>query len=140
MAKSKIVKVEGAFTEWYAPTFHDPYEDNGAFREYCRRSIRGNWEVRGPAVDGYCEYLGGDLESLADRICEGEMGDWIKAKRGFKKTVKRALATGEACLFKRKGMKPIKVTPYAEVPKIPKRAYKSFGDFGGLLEQRVKEI
>jgi len=140
MAKAKIVKVEGAFTEWYAPNFHDPYEDNGAFRDYCRRTIPGSREYCRPAMDGYSEYLGGDLECLADRVCDCEGEDWVKARRGFKKSVRRALATGEVCVYKQRGVTPIKITPYAEMPKIPKRAYRVYGDFAELVEQRVKEI
>ena len=140
MAKAKIVKVEGAFTEWYAPTFKDPYEDNAAFRDYCRRTIPGSREYCRPTLDGYCEYLGGDLECLADRICDCEGADWIKARRGFKKTVRRALATGEVCLYKQRGVTTIKVTPYADVPKLPPRAIRRFGNFGQLVEQRYKEI
>jgi hypothetical protein len=140
MSKQKAVKVEGAFTEWYAPTFRNPYEDNADFRAYHRRTILGNPPVVGPAVDGYSEFLSGDLECLADLICDCELADWAKAKRGFKKTVRHALATGEVCVFKRRGMTPIKITPYAELPKIPKRAYRVYGDFAELVEQRVKEI
>ena len=140
MAKAKIVKVEGTLTEWYAPTFKDPFKDNKDFREYCLRTIPDNRGVHGPALDGFTEFLNGDLECLADRICDCELSDWIKAKRGFKKTVRRAIATGEVCLYKQKGVTPIKVTPYAALPKIPKRAYRVYGDFAELVEQRVKEI
>ena len=141
-AEVKAVKVEGCFTEWYAPTFKDPYEDNAEYAEFYDEKIL-NWQpVIGPAVDGKDEYLSGDLGCLADRItCDAyDIGKWEEAKNGFADAVEKALATGEPQTFKFEGLDDIKITPYAEVPVIPDNAYEVYGKFAGLVKERVAAI
>ena len=137
--KAKAVKVEGCFTEWYAPTFKDPYEDNEEYAEFYDQKILDIQPVIGPAVDGKDEYLTGDLGCLSDRItCDAD--DWDKAKDGFEIAVNKALATGKVQTFKYAGIEDIKITPYKELPKIPEKAYKVYGKFAKLVKERVAAI
>lgn len=137
--KAKAVKVEGCFTEWYAPTFKDPYEDNAEYAEFYDQRILDFQPVIGPAVDGKDEYLSGDLGCLADRItCDA--GDWAKARDGFADAVEKVLATGKAQTYKFDGIDDILITPYKELPKIPEKAYKVYGKFAKLVKERVAAI
>ena len=140
--KAKAVRVEGCFTEWYAPTFKDPYEDNEEYRWYYDKMILDGCPVIGPAVDGKDEYLSGDLGCLSDRItCDAhEIGKWDKAKDGFEKSVLKALATGKVQTFKFKGLDDIVITPYEKLPTIPRKAYRHYGEFARLVEERVLAI
>ena len=140
--KAKAVKVEGCFTEWYAPTFKDPYEDNEEYAEFYDQMILDMQPVIGPAVDGEDEYLSGDLGCLSDRItCDAcDFGKWDEAKDGFELAVNKALATGEVIIFKFEGLDDIKITPYKELPKIPEEAYKVYGKFAELVKERVAAI
>ena len=141
-AKAKVVKVKGCFTEWYAPTYKDPYEDNAEYAEFYDEKILALQPVIGPAVDGKDEYLSGDLGCLADRItCDAyDIGKWEEAKNGFADAVETALATGEPQTFKFEGLDDIKITPYAEVPVIPEKAYEVYGKFASLIKERVAAI
>lgn len=137
--KAKAVKVEGCFTEWYAPTFKDPYEDNEEYAEFYDQKILAMQPVIGPAVDGKDEYLSGDLDCLSDRLtCDAE--NWDKARKGLIKAIKEVLATGKVQTFKYEGMDDIKITPYKELPKIPEKAYKVYGKFAELVKERVAAI
>lgn len=140
--KAKAVKVEGCFTEWYAPTFKDPYEDNEEYAEFYDQKILDMQPVIGPAVDGKDEYLSGDLGCLSDRItCDAyDFGKWDEAKDGFELAVNKALATGEVIIFKFEGLDDIKITPYKELPKIPEEAYTVYGKFAELVKERVAAI
>ena len=62
--KAKAVKVEGCVTEWYAPTFKDPYEDCEEYREFYDQMILDKQPVIGPAVDGKDEFLTGNRGRL----------------------------------------------------------------------------
>lgn len=137
--KAKAVKVEGCFTEWYAPTFKDPYEDNEEYREFYDQMMLDMQPVIGPAVDGDDEYLSGDLGCLSDRITCGA-ADWDKAREGFVKAVQKALATGEVQTFKSELVDDVKITPYKELPKIPERAFNVYGKFAKLVKERVAAI
>lgn len=137
--KAKAVKVEGCFTEWYAPTFKDPYEDNAEFREFYDEKILAFEPVIGPAVDGKDEYLSGDLGCLSDRItCDAD--DWEEAKAGFEDAVEKSLATGEVQTFKFEGLDDIKIIPYKELPPVPDAGYARYGKFASLLKERVAAI
>ena len=137
--KAKAVKVEGCFTEWYAPTFKDPYEDNEEYRKFYDKMMLDMQPVIGPAVDGDDEYLSGDLGCLSDRITCGA-ADWDKARKGLVKAIQKALATGEVQTFKSAFVDYVKITPYKELPKIPERAYNVFGKFAKLVKERVAAI
>ena len=137
--KAKAVKCEGGFTEWYAPTFKDPYEDNEEYAEFYDQKILDMQPVIGPAVDGEDEYLSGDLECLSDRITCGA-SDWYRAKDGFADAVEKALATGEVQTFKFEGIDDITITPHKELPTIPEKAYKVYGKFAKLVKERVAAI
>ena len=137
--KAKAVKVEGCFTEWYAPTFKDPYEDNEEYAEFYDQKILDMRPVIGPAVDGKDEFLTGDLDCLSDRITCGA-SDWDRARDGFADAVEKALATGKVQTFKYEGIDDIKITPYKELPKIPEEAYKVYGKFAELVKERVAAI
>ena len=137
--KAKAVKCEGCFTEWYAPTFKDPYEDNAEFAEFYEQRLLDMQPVIGPAVDGETEYLSGDLGCLSDRITCGA-ANWDEAKDGFEKAVNKALATGKVQTFKYEGIDDIDITPYKELPKIPEKAYKVYGKFAKLVKERVAAI
>jgi hypothetical protein len=137
--KAKAVKVEGCFTEWYAPTFKDPYEDNEEYAAFYDERILDMQPVIGPAVDGETEYLSGDLGCLSDRItCDAR--SWDKARHGFAEAVKKALATGKVQTYKFVGMDDIKITPYKELPKIPEKAFALYGKFANLVKERVAAI
>lgn len=137
--KAKAVKVEGCFTEWYAPTFKDPYEDNEEYAEFYDQKILAMQPVIGPAVDGKDEYLSGDLDCLSDRLtCDAE--NWDKARKGLIKAIKEVLATGKVQTFKYEGMDDVKITPYKELPKIPEKAFKVYGKFAKLVKERVAAI
>lgn len=140
--KAKAVKVEGCFTEWYAPTFKDPYEDCEEYREFYDNEILPIEPVIGPAVDGEDECLSGDLGCLSDRItCDAyDFGKWEEAKTSFADAVEKSLATGEVIIFKFKGLDDIKITPYKELPKIPEKAFKVYGKFAKLVKERVAAI
>ena len=140
--KAKVVKVEGCFTEWYAPTFKDPYEDNDEYREFYDEKILAMEPVIGPAVDGKDEYLSGDLGCLSDRItCDAyDFGKWEEAKNAFADAVEKALATGEVLIFKFKGLDDIKITPYQKMPVIPESGYARYGKFADLVKSRVAAI
>ena len=141
MSKAKIVKVEGPFTEWYAPTYAEPYNDNEEYAAYYDTAILAKQPVIGPAVDGDSEYLSGDLECLADRMtCDCDMNEWGKARYEFEKAVSKALATGKAQTFKFKNLEKITITPYKEVPQIPEKAYEVYGEYGWLVKDRVGNI
>lgn len=138
--KAKAVKVEGCFTEWYAPTFKDPYEDCEEYAEFYDNEILPIEPVSGPAVDGESETLCPDLTSLADRMtCGAE--NWDKAREGLIKAIKEVLATGKAKTFTYEGLDDdIEITPYKELPKIPEKAYKVYGKFAKLVKERVAAI
>ena len=137
--KAKVVKVEGCFTEWYAPTFKDPYEDNEEYAAYYDEKILPIEPVSGPAVDGKCETLCPDLTSLADRMtCGAE--DWDNARNGLIKAIKEVLATGRAKTFKYDGIDDVDITPHKEMPPIPEKAYKVYGKFANLVKERVAAI
>ena len=141
--KAKVVKVEGCFTEWYAPTFKDPYEDNEEYREFYDENILPIQPMIGPAVDGEDENLSGDLDCLSDRItCDvvPDLGAWKNAKEGFEDAVVKALATGNVQVFKFKGLEDVTITPYKEMPKIPERAFEVYGKFANLVKERVLAI
>lgn len=139
MAKVKIVRLVGCFTEWYAPTFKDPYEDNEDYAEFYDRRLLIMQPVIGPDVNGKDEYLTGDLGCLADRLtCDAD--DWDKARDGCMKAVKRALKSGKPQTFKFDGVTPIRITPYKRVPKIPEKSYEVYGKFASLVKERVAQI
>lgn len=139
--KSKVVavKVEGCFTEWYAPTFKDPYEDNEEYREFYDERILDFQPVIGPVVAGDTEYLSGDLGCLSDRITCGAW-NWAEAKDGFEDAVMKALATGEVQTFKYDGIDDIKITPYKKMPTIPEKSYEVYGKFASLIKERVAAL
>lgn len=139
--KAKAVKCEGCFTEWYAPTFKDPYEDNEEFREFYEKMLLDNEPVIGPAVDGKDEYLTGDLVCLSDRItCGVAFGNWDAARNGFADAAEKALATGKVQVFKFEGLDDIKITPYKELPKIPESGFARYGKYAELVKERVAAI
>lgn len=139
MAKVKIVRLAGCFTEWYAPTFRDPYEDNEDYAEFYDQKLLDMQPVMGPDVNGKEEFLTGDLGCLADRLtCDAE--DWDKARDGCMKAVKRALKSGRPQTFRLDGATPIRITPYKRVPKIPEKSYEVYGRFASLVKERVAQI
>ena len=138
-SKVVVVKVEGCFTEWYAPTFKDPYEDNEEYAEFYDQKILDMQPVIGPAVDGESETLCPDLTSLAERMtCDAE--NWDTARNRLIKAIKEVLATGKVQTFKYEGMDDVKITPYKELPKIPEKAFKVYGKFAKLVKERVAAI
>lgn len=141
--KAKVVKVEGCFTEWYAPDFKDPYEDNAEFAEFYEKRLLDMQPVIGPAVDGENEYLTGDLGCLADRITV-DAQDWDSAKKAFIAAVELALRSGEEQVvdfhYTDPSVDDVKITPYKELPKIPEKAYAVYGKFAGLVKERVAAI
>lgn len=137
--KAKAVKVEGCFTEWYAPTYKDPYEDNEEYAEFYDNHILAIEPVSGPAVDGESETLCPDITSLADRMtCDAE--DWDEARQGLIKAIEEVLATGKAKTFKYAGDEDVVITPYKEMPTIPEKAYEVYGKFASLIKERVAAI
>ena len=137
--KAKAVKVEGCFTEWYAPTYKDPYEDNEEYAEFYDNHILAMEPVCGPAVDGESETLCPDITSLADRLtCGAE--DWDEARQGLIKAIGEVLATGKAKTFKYEGIDDVDITPYKEMPTIPEKAYEVYGKFASLIKERVAAI
>ena len=140
--KAKAVKVEGCFTEWYAPTFKDPYEDDADYQEYYDELILNSQPVIGPVVDGESNFLSGDLGCLSDRItCDAyDFGKWEEAKASFEDAVEKALATGEVVVCKFEGLDDITITPYRELPPIPDKSYEVYGKFADLVKARVAAI
>ena len=139
MAKVKIVRIAGCFTEWYSPYYKDPYEDNADYAEFYDKKMLAMQPVIGPDVNGKEEFLTGDLGCLADRLtCDAD--DWDKARDGCMKAVERALKSGKPQTFRFDGVTPIRVTPYKRVPRIPDKSYKVYGKYAGLIKERVAMI
>jgi len=139
---AKIVKVIGCFTEWYAPTFKDPYEDNEDYAKFYDQKLLDMQPVIGPDVNGKGEYLTGDLGCLADRLtCDAHPGvNWGKARKECMKAVMLAIKSGKPQTFKFDRMMPIRITPYKRVPKIPEKSYAIYGKFASLVKERVAQI
>ena len=142
MAKVKIVRLVGCFTEWYSPYFKDPYEDNEDYAEFYDQKLLDMQPVIGPDVNGKGEYLTGDLGCLADRLtCDAHPGgSWGKARNGCMKAVRLAIESGKPQTFKFEGVTPIRITPYKRVPKIPEKSYAIYGRFASLVRERVSQI
>ena len=137
--KAKIVKVEGAFTEWYAPGYANPYNDTDGFAEFQEEA--GMPFVYGPVVtdanigDNICD----DLQCLCEREVVDEEGDWDENTDKLVEAAETALETGEVQKVKI-GETEFTCTPYAEVPAIPDSSYEAFGEFADVVRERVAAI
>ena len=137
--KAKIVKVEGAFTEWYAPGYVNPYNDTDGFAEMQDRA--GMPCVYGPVVtdesigDNICD----SLLCLCEREVVNEEGDWYENTDKLVEAAETALETGEVQKVKI-GETVFTCTPYAEVPAIPDSSYEAFGEFADVVRERVAAI
>lgn len=138
--KAKIVKVEGAFTEWYAPGYENPYNDTDGFAEF--QVEAGMPFVYGPVVtdesigDNICD----DLQCLCEREVVNEGDDeWDENTGKLIEAAETALETGEVQKVKI-GETVFTCTPYAAVPAIPDSSYEAFGEFAELVRERVAAI
>lgn len=139
--KAVAVRVEGVFTEWYAPSFKDPYEDNGGFREYYDEKMLSFQPVIGPIVAGDSEYLTSDLGCLTERLCV-DVGSvtWEDASGRLADMIEDSLADGKPRTFTYEGLEDVKITPYEKMPKVPEKSYEVYGKFAGLVKERVEAI
>ncbi|MBO6031711.1 MAG: hypothetical protein J6Q22_09580 [Prevotella sp.] len=137
------VKLEGCFTEWYSPTYKDPYEDNADYRKYYDQHILDKQPVIGPAVSGEDDYISGDLQCVAERLC-CDACDWDKTTEDLMDTVEMCLADGKPRTWKdTEGfVTDVKITPFkkCEMPPLTEDALKVFGDYGWLIRERYEAI
>ena len=131
--KAKIVKVEGAFTEWYAPGYEGIGTDE--FIEFMHAHDLPC--VYGPEIEG--EPLCEDLQCLCEREVCGEDENWDENTDRLMEAAETALETGEVQKVKI-GETVFTCTPYAEVPAIPDSSYEAFGEFADIVRERVAAI
>lgn len=128
------VKIEGPFTEWYAPTFKNPYEDSQEFCEWYDQNMLEDY----PAVYGAClgeesyAYVSADIDCLCDRLSDSG-ANWDDVYNH----IKQALEFGTT--FECDG---VKITPYrkCEMPPVNEDFIKHYGPYEGLMRERVAAI
>lgn len=139
------VKVEGPFTEWFLPTYREPYDDNEEYQRYFEEHIMDKIPVLGPSF-GDCadDMSSSDLDCLADRMTDANNADnWCEARRQFINEMKVSL--------KSEGVLSRKVTIGGEdytfhlytrstLPPVNEESLKVYGDMAGLVRERAEEI
>lgn len=150
MNKAKIVKVIGPFTEYYAPTYREPYEDNAEYRKFYDKKILPKQPVIGPELGEKGCNLCGDLHFLCERMTIDTVEDnrWDEATHELKWAIEKALSKPidprESFAFTyavgEHEYKSIKVIPLAEVPPIVEESLKVYGPYADLVRARVAAI
>lgn len=146
MDKSKFVavKCEGRFTEWFAPTYKDPYDDNAEYRQYYDDVLINDIPVIGPALgNSETEYVSCYLDCLTERLCvDVGLVTWDEASARLADMIMDSLADGKRRIFKFDGMDDVKITPYtkAELPPVNEKSLDVYKDFKELLRGRVAAI
>ena len=142
--KCVAVKCEGCFTEWYAPTYKDPYDDNAEYRKYYDKVLINDIPVIGPSLgNSETEYISSYLGCLTDRLSVSVgLGTWDDASGRLADMIEESLADGKARTFKYDGMENVKIIPYTkeELPPVNEKSLEAYKDFKELLRERVKAI
>lgn len=139
------VKVVGPFTEWFLPTYREPYDDNEEYQEYFNEHIIDKIPVLGPSF-GDCadDMSSSDLDCLADRMVDASDTDnWSEARRQFINEMKVSL--------KSEGVLSRKVTICGEeftfypftretLPPVNEESLKVYGKMADLVRERAEEI
>ena len=136
------VKVEGPFTEWYAPTFKNPYDDNMEYRQYYESVVWETKPVYGPSLgDSEDDFISSDLDSLAERLAV-DAEDWESDKKEIKKMIRIALENGVTYDCETVQGTKIKITPYrkCELPPVNEKSLEIEGPFADLMRERVAAI
>ena len=136
------VKLEGCFTEWYSPTYKEPFEDHDEFRKFYEENLIDKQPVVGPVLEGIDgHWIGGDLMWLADRMCCGAR-DWQGACNSLRADVAACLVDGKPRTWKHPEVGEVKITPFkkCEMPPLTDDALKVFGKFGYLIRERYEAI
>ena len=138
------VKCEGCFTEWYAPTYKEPYDDNAEYRQYYDEVLINDTPVIGPSLGGSeTEYVSSYLGCLVERLSVSvDLGTWEEASGRLADMIEDSLKDGKPRVFKFEGMDDVKITPYtkAELPPVNEKSLDVYKDFKELVRARVAAI
>ena len=140
--KPVAVKLEGCFTEWYSPTYKEPFDDNGEFHKYYSEHLIDSRPVAGPVLGGEDgHYIGGDIVWLVDRMCCGA-SDWQGASNSLRADVAASLVDGKTRTWNHPEVGEVKITPYtkAEMPPLTDEALAEFGPYASLIRERYEAI
>jgi hypothetical protein len=142
--KCVAVKCEGCFTEWYAPTYKDPYDDNAEYRKYYDKVLINDIPVIGPSLgNSETEYISSYLGCLTDRLSVSVgLGTWDDASGLLADMITDSLTDGKPRVFKFDGMDDVKITPYKkeELPPVNEKSLDVYKDFKELRRERVAAI
>lgn len=142
--KYVAVKCEGCFTEWYAPNYKDPYDDNAEYRQYYDEVLINDVPVIGPSLgDSETAYVSSCLQCLVERLSVSVgLGTWDEASGRLADMIVDSLADGKPRVFKFEGMHDVKITPYtkAELPPVNEKSLDVYKDFKELVRARVAAI
>lgn len=144
--KCVAVRVQGCFTEWYIPSYKEPYNDNDAYRQYFQENIIDKMPVLGPSLgDSEDENIVDDLECLAERIvCDAAPKDLTPSILGLMGDIRECLQTGEPKTITPKWTKDYKIvlTPYTkeELPPVNGKSLEIYGKYADLIRARVAAI
>ena len=137
------VKCEGPFTEWYAPSYREPYEDDADYRQWYEENLLDVQPVFGVALgDDESAYVTEDLQCHAERMCV-ESGNWQMSTEEYIATVEKCLADGETRTWNdTKSDTVVRITPYrrCDLPPVNEEHIKVYGPFAGLMRKRIAEI
>ncbi len=137
------VKCEGCFTEWYAPTYKDPFEDNLNFRDYYEEHIIDIKPVLGPSLgDSEDEFVIDDLQCHAERMCV-DSDNWAGSTNAYMDAIEKCLADGKPRTWKDPySDQTVKIIPYrkSELPPVNEESLKIYGPWADLMRERVAAI
>ena len=138
------VKCEGCFTEWYAPNYKEPYDDNAEYRQYYDDVLINDTPVMGPSLgDSETEYVSHYLECLVERLSVSVgLGTWGVASGRLAAMITKSLEDGMPRVFKFKGMDDVKITPYTKerLPPVNEKSLDVYKDFKELVRARIAAI
>jgi len=136
------VKLEGGFTEWYCPTYKEPFSDHAGYRDYYEKNIIDKQPVVGPVLLGdNGGYVVDDLDCLLERMCA--CADNSDTMDILETMIEGAMEDGKPRAYGGDdGIGEVKITPYtkAEMPPLEDEALKIFGDYGWLIRERYEAI
>lgn len=141
-AKAVAVKVEGPFTEWYSPSYEEPYTHNEEYAAYYDEVVSEEIPVVGPSLgESEDDYITGDLDCLSDRMASGEK-NWQLAKEALEFAVENALDRNETTTLELDEGGMVTITPYTKenLPPVNEESLKVYGPFAEVMRAAVEAI
>ena len=137
------VKVEGRTTEWYAPTYTDPYEDTPEFRTYFDKHMSAKTPLFcAPFGDADGECLSADLDRLLDRLADEVPSRRESLRSSLAWAIVAARATCTKRVVEMDGARFV-MTPYAKkhLPPVNEMMLaETYGEFADLMRERIAAI